>query len=53
MNQDWIEQNRMQYKGRWIALKDGKLLADGPHIDEISQQLGDLRNTGIYVTAIY
>ncbi|MBC6481563.1 MAG: hypothetical protein GDA56_31230 [Hormoscilla sp. GM7CHS1pb] len=53
MNQDWIEQNRMQYKGRWIALKDGKLLADGPHIDEIGQQLGDLRNTGIYVTAIY
>ena len=53
MNREWIKQNRMQYRGRWIALKDGQLLADGKNIDEISEQLGDLRNTGILVTAIY
>jgi len=52
-NRDWIEVHRMQYRGRWIALKDGKLLADGKNIDEIGEQLGDLRNTGILVTAIY
>ena len=52
-NRNWIKQNRMQYRGRWIALKDGKLLADGKNIDEIAEQLGDLRNKGIFVTALY
>lgn len=52
-NRNWIKQNRMQYRGRWIALKDGKLLAKGKNIDEIAEQLGDLRNKGIFVTALY
>jgi len=52
-NRDWIEFHRMQYRGRWIALKDGKLLADGKNIDEIAEQLGEIRNKGIFVTALY
>lgn len=52
-NRNWIEQNRTEYRGRWVALKNGQLLADGKNIDDLVSQVGSLKNTGIFVTAIY
>lgn len=53
INQDWIKQNRMQYRGRWVALKDGQFLADGKNVDELVEQVGDIKGKGIFITAIY
>lgn len=52
-NQDWIKQNRMQYRGCWVALKDGQFLAEGKNIDELVEQVGGIKGRGIFVTAIY
>ena len=53
VNQNWIKQNRMQYRGNWVALKDGKLLAIGKNVDELVEQVGDIKEKRIFVTAIY
>ncbi|HLO48065.1 MAG TPA: hypothetical protein VK211_06545 [Kamptonema sp.] len=53
LNQEWIKQNRMQYRGNWVALKDGKLLAIGKNVDELAEQVGDIKEQRIFVTAIY
>ncbi|MBC6422651.1 MAG: hypothetical protein GDA43_10205 [Hormoscilla sp. SP5CHS1] len=52
-NRNWLKQNRMEYRGRWVALKDGHFLADGKNIDELVEQVGKIKVTGIFVTAIY
>ncbi|MBC6418066.1 MAG: hypothetical protein GDA44_04395 [Prochloron sp. SP5CPC1] len=50
---DWIKENRKQYRGCWVALKNGQLLASGKDLDEIVEQIGEIKNTGILVTVIY
>ncbi|MBC6480871.1 MAG: hypothetical protein GDA56_26935 [Hormoscilla sp. GM7CHS1pb] len=50
---DVLKQNRMEYRGRWVALKDGHFLADGKNIDELVEQVGKIKGTGIFVRAIY
>ncbi|MDY6806728.1 MAG: DUF5678 domain-containing protein [Cyanobacteriota bacterium] len=52
-NQNWVKQNRIQYRGRWVALKDGKFLADGKNVDELVEQVGDIKGKDIFITAIY
>lgn len=49
--QEWIRQNRVNYKNRWVAIRNGELLFDAASIDELADQLGDPK--GIYITAIY
>ena len=51
-NLEWIQQNRAEYRGRWVAIKNGEFLASGKDIDEIVGQIGEVKNTGILVTAI-
>ncbi|MFB2892789.1 DUF5678 domain-containing protein [Aerosakkonemataceae cyanobacterium BLCC-F50] len=50
---EWIKKNIAEYRGRWVALKNGKLLASGNDLDEIIKQIGEIKNTGILVTPIY
>ncbi len=52
-NNSWIKQNREQYRGSWVAIKNGEFLASGKNLDEIVEQIGEIKNTGILVTAIY
>ena len=33
--QEWIETNRDEYAGQWVALKDGQLLSHGTHGKEV------------------
>lgn len=50
---DWIKNHRAEYRGCWVALKNGKLLASGKNLDEIVEKIGEIKNTGILVTVIY
>jgi hypothetical protein len=52
-NQDWIQENRKQYRGCWVALKNGQFLAKGKDVDELVSQVGNIKGTGIFVTAVY
>jgi len=50
-DQEWMDKNRFKYIGRWVALRNGQLLADAASLDELAAQVGDLK--GIFFTAIY
>jgi len=51
VNQDWVRENRTQYRGRWVALRNGQLLASARKIDELVDQLSDTK--GVFLTGIY
>jgi hypothetical protein len=36
---DWIRQNWRNYRGQWVALLEGDLLAHSPSLDEVSSYL--------------
>lgn len=50
-DQEWMDKNRFKYIGRWVALRNGELLADAASLDELAAQVGDLK--GIFFTVIY
>ncbi|MFB2894533.1 hypothetical protein ACE1CI_16610 [Aerosakkonemataceae cyanobacterium BLCC-F50] len=50
-DQEWMDKNRFKYIGRWVALRNGQLLADAASLDELAAQVGDLK--GIFFTVIY
>ncbi|WP_289500391.1 hypothetical protein [Gloeocapsopsis sp. IPPAS B-1203] len=50
-NQNWIKENRNEYKGQWVALRNGQLLSSASSAKELIEQLGDTK--GIFLTAIY
>lgn len=53
-NQTWINQHRLEYKGQWIALRAGQLLAHAHSSTEFNQQLNqidDLEN--VFLTVIH
>ena len=47
----WMEKNRLNYIGRWVALRNGELLADAASLDELAAKVGDLKGT--FFTVIY
>ena len=51
VNQDWIKENRTQYRGQWVALHNGHLLASARKVDEFIDQLSDTKD--VFLTAIY
>ncbi|MCL1470720.1 hypothetical protein [Argonema antarcticum] len=50
-DREWMDKNRFKYIGRWVALRNGELLADAASLDELAAQVGDLK--GIFFTVIY
>ena len=52
-NLDWLKKNLDEYRGRWVAIKNGQLLATGNSHDEVVAQVGPVKNTGILVTKVY
>lgn len=50
-NQQWIKDHRQEYRGRWVALQDGELLADADSAKELLQKVAPTENT--LLTAIY
>lgn len=51
VNQDWVRNNRTQYRGQWVALSNGQLLAAASSADELVAQLSDPKS--VFLTAIY
>jgi hypothetical protein len=51
-NRDWLVTHANEYRGRWIALRGGELLASALSLKEIIDQVGDLKNREILVTQV-
>ena len=51
-NQQWMRAHWEKYRGCWVALRDGNLLAAAPTLREVEQQVGEIRNSGLFVTRI-
>ena len=47
-NQAWMRANAARYRGRWVALDSGVLLAHAPTARELKQQLATTR--GLFLT---
>ena len=50
-NRAWLSNNAGEYRGQWVALKNGSLLAAAPTAHELKNELSNL--TGILVTRVY
>lgn len=38
-NREWLAANRDAYRGQWIALRNGELLATGASMEEVERQI--------------
>lgn len=52
-NNLWLKEHREEYQGRWVALRDGNLLAFGNSIQDVKNKVGPLKNSRILVTKVY
>ena len=43
-NQEWLRRHANEYRGRWVALRTGRLLADAPTAKELKSKLKDRSN---------
>jgi hypothetical protein len=50
-NREWMRANRYNYQNRWVAVRNGQLLATGSSIDELVEQLDDTKD--VLLTVIY
>jgi hypothetical protein len=51
-NRAWLQQHWNAYLGRWVALKNGELLAVADTLDDLIDQVGEVRGKDILVTAV-
>jgi len=49
----WLKEHHDEYRGQWVALLHGELLATASSLKELIQQIGDPRGTNILVTQVY
>ena len=52
-NRDWLRSHRDEYKGRWVALRDGELLGIAETADQLAGKVGEIRNQKILITQVY
>lgn len=50
INHRWLSTHRASYRGQWVALRAGALLAEGASCDEVLAQIDP--TTGILVTVV-
>jgi hypothetical protein len=43
MYRAWLRSNHLKYRGRWVALSKGQLIADARNSDELKEQVGDTK----------
>ncbi len=48
-NRDWLRSHRSEYKGRWIALRDGQMLASAESAEQLAEQVGVIKNQRILI----
>lgn len=49
-NRDWIKKHQALYRGWWIALRDGELMATGVSLKEVEEKLNGER---CFITKIF
>ena len=49
----WLKAHWDEYKGQWVALRDGQLLAAADSVEAIEQQVGNVKNTNILITKLW
>jgi hypothetical protein len=50
-NRQWLKEHRLQYRGKWVALQEGHLLAEAPSANELLQKLDSIQH--VLLTAVY
>lgn len=50
-NRQWLKDHRLQYRGKWVALQKGHLLAEAPSANELIQKLDSVQH--ILLTSVY
>lgn len=50
-NREWIRQHAGQYRGQWVALRNGQLLATADSFEALANQFAD--HTGILLTRLF
>jgi len=49
-NREWLKENAKNYRGRWVALRNGEIVGVATSFDELAKQVGDTR--GILLTRV-
>lgn len=52
-NVQWLKANKNEYKGKWVAIKNGKLIASADSHDELIAEIGETKGRSILVTHLY
>lgn len=52
-NVTWLKTHKDQYKGKWIAIKNGEFLGSADSYRALADQLGETKGLGILVTPVY
>lgn len=50
-NVRWLREHAAEYRGNWVALKNGVLIVRGESVGELRQQIGDLK--GYMITKVW
>jgi len=51
-NMRWLKAHRDLYRGKWVAIQNGELLAAEVSFQQLKQIVGNTKNTGILVTKV-
>ena len=52
-NMVWLKNHWEAYRGKWVALRSGELLAVADSMNALLEQVGEVKNTNIMVTPIW
>lgn len=52
-NMTWLKNHWEAYRGKWVALRSGELLAVADSMNALLEQVGEVKNTNIMVTPIW
>jgi hypothetical protein len=50
-NSDWLRAHADEYRGQWVAVRDGHLLGSAPSLKELKRAVGDTH--GVLLTTVY
>lgn len=50
-NRDWLMMQGDQYRGQWVALRDGELLESAPSLKSLAEQIEDTK--GVLLTKVF
>jgi hypothetical protein len=50
-NRQWLQIHRLEYRGKWVALQEGNLVAEALSANELIQKIGSAQH--VLLTAVY